>query len=104
MTAGTDIRLALFLLLLIVGGVLLSSIGKWARSQHHGFPRKPIRRHRNWFVDYWLHAKNVRSSREIWFGPLPVLLEVPLKIIAWLVIIAIIAGLIFLISFSILDH
>jgi hypothetical protein len=69
-------------------GIFLAQIAKSARANESALQQKPIRRHRNWFVDAWLGAKSASSGREFWFGPLPHLLEMLGRGLAWFVIIA----------------
>jgi hypothetical protein len=81
-----------------VGGILLFgsalfALARLARRTHEKLGLQPIRRHKSWLVDLWLDAKEIRSQKEFWFGPLPILLSSFGRALAMITIIAVIGVL-----------
>lgn len=78
---------------LLLFGSALIALTRWARRMETKLGIRPIRRHKSWFVDLWLDAKAVRSQKEFWFGPLPILLSSIGRALAIITIIAVIGTL-----------
>lgn len=92
-------ELGLLIGTILSGGIILIAIARYARRANERLGLRPVRRHKSWFMDSWLHDKAIRSQREFWFGPLPILWSSLGRTLAIMTIVAVLALLLGLVVF-----